>query len=120
MAQDRLSVLPSHQLLPEHTATALRNADTSKAYRPIKASALSRLCQPRSAAPGAEVTKRRIVGRRWSVLTVGGVRKCRVVCAVALGMGAVCSEIHSCGRNVELLCVKLAVHIVTTWLYTVS
>ena len=38
---------------------------------------------------------------------------------------AVCSEIHTkhintlCGQNVELLNVKLAVHIVTTWPYTV-
>jgi len=37
---------------------------------------------------------------------------------------AVCSEIHTkhintlCGQNVELLNVKLAVHIVTTGLYT--
>jgi len=36
---------------------------------------------------------------------------------------AVCSEIHTkhintlCGLNVELLNVKLVVHIVTTWLY---
>jgi hypothetical protein len=36
---------------------------------------------------------------------------------------AVCSEIHTkhinrvCGQNVELLTVKLAVHIVTAWLY---
>jgi hypothetical protein len=48
VAQDRQSVLPSRQLLHEHTAAALRNADTSKAYRPIKASATSRLCQPRN------------------------------------------------------------------------
>jgi len=40
-----------------------------------------------------------------------------VVCAVAMEMVAVCSAIHIntlCGRNVELLNVKLAVHIVTT------
>jgi len=36
---------------------------------------------------------------------------------------ALCSEIHTkhintvCGQNVDLLNVKLAVHIVTTWLY---
>jgi hypothetical protein len=39
---------------------------------------------------------------------------------------AVCSEIHTehintpCGQNVELLCVKLVVHIVTTGLYMVT
>jgi len=39
---------------------------------------------------------------------------------------AVCSEIHTkhlntvCGQNVELLNVKLVVHIVTTGLYTVK
>ena len=39
---------------------------------------------------------------------------------------AVCSQIHTkhtntvCGQNVELLNVKLAVHIVTTWLWRVS
>jgi len=39
---------------------------------------------------------------------------------------AVCSEIHTkhvntlCGQNVELLNVKLAVHIVTTGVYVVS
>ena len=39
---------------------------------------------------------------------------------------AVCSEIHTkhintvCGQNVELLDVKLVVHIVTTWLYRVN
>ena len=39
---------------------------------------------------------------------------------------AVCSEIHTkhinivCGQNVELLNVKLAVHIVTTGLYSVK
>jgi len=38
----------------------------------------------------------------------------------------VCSEIHTkhintlCGQNVELLCVKLAVHIVTTGLWRVN
>jgi hypothetical protein len=39
---------------------------------------------------------------------------------------AVCSEIHTkhistlCGQNVELLNVKLAVHIVTTWLWSIN
>ena len=63
------------------------------------------------------------MGRRWSVLTVGGIRKCRVVCATALGMGAVCSEIQInslCGQNVQLLNVKLAVHMVITGLYRVK
>ena len=39
---------------------------------------------------------------------------------------AVCSQIHTkhtntlCGQNVELLIVKLVVHIVTTWLQMVT
>jgi len=39
---------------------------------------------------------------------------------------AVCSEIHTkhintlCGQNVELLDVKLALHIVTNWVYRVK
>jgi len=39
---------------------------------------------------------------------------------------AVCSEIHTnhintqCGQNVELLNVKLAVHVVTTWLQKIK
>jgi len=42
------------------------------------------------------------------------------VCS-GIGMVAVCSEIHMntlCGQNVELLNVKLVVHIVTTGVYT--
>ena len=63
------------------------------------------------------------MGRRWSVLTVSGVGKCRVVWAAALGMVAVCSDVHInalCGQNVELFNVKLAVHIVTTGTYRVK
>jgi len=66
MVRDRQSVLPPRQLLHGHTAAALRNADTSKAYRPIKASDTSRLCQPRN------VPVQRIRSRRYGLWCVVG------------------------------------------------